>query len=149
MPAGFGFHPYFLRALASRDESVELEAHCRGAYPGDTPLPCGPPVPISVDDDYTHLRRLGFGTDRCFAGWDGRALLHWPASRLRLRIEADAPLRHLVLYTPPGERWFALEPVSHATDGFNLLAQGQEGTGIFVLAPGESASGGMRMALGA
>ena len=53
-------------------------------------------------------------------------------------MEASAQLRHVIVYSPEGEPFFAIEPVSHANDGFNLLAAGQPGTGVVVLAAGES-----------
>jgi len=41
----------------------------------------------------------------------------------------------------------ALEPVTHATDGFNLLSQGWENTGVRVLEPGEKLAGSLRLTL--
>ena len=48
-------------------------------------------------------------------------------------ITATEPFRHLVLYVPPGESFFAVEPVSNANDGFNLFARGIAGSGVRVL----------------
>ena len=136
MPAGGGFHPYFPHALAVPGEAVRLETHVDGVYPGETPLPTGPPRALPPELDHASLRPLVSGLDHCFSGWSGRALLDWPQSGVRVRIEAAAPLHHLVLYTPVDQPFFSLEPVSHAIDGFNLLAAGQPGTGIRVLEPG-------------
>ena len=41
----------------------------------------------------------------------------------------------------------ALEPVTHATDGFNLMSQGWDSTGVRVLEPGEGISGRLRLRL--
>jgi aldose 1-epimerase len=43
-----------------------------------------------------------------------------------------------VVYTPPGEAFFCVEPVSHITDAFNLAAAGRTDTGMLSLLPGES-----------
>ena len=58
--------------------------------------------------------------DNCFDGWDGRATIVWPARRLRLDLEASAPFRHLVIYVPPGQSFFCVEPVSHANGQVGL-----------------------------
>ena len=57
------------------------------------------------------------------------------------------PFRHLVLYVPAGEPFFAVEPVSNANDGFNLLARGVADSGVRVLAPGETLGGTVRIAV--
>lgn len=148
MPAGFGFHPYFQRTLTDADEEVELQAPVTGVYPGDTPLPTGPPVPLAPRQDFSALRPIGEpDLDHCFAGWNGRAALSWPGSGVVLKVECDPVFSHLVIYTPSGESFFAVEPVSNCNDGFNLAAEGQEGTGVQVLGPGEVLKGMCRMQL--
>jgi aldose 1-epimerase len=59
--------------------------------------------------------------DSCFAGWDGRARIRWPRSNVIAEIDCDAPFRHLIVFTPREKPFFAIEPVSHANNGFNLL----------------------------
>jgi aldose 1-epimerase len=54
-------------------------------------------------------------------------------------------LRHLVIYVPPGEDFFCVEPVSHVNDGFNLLERGVADTGVRVLAPGQTLAGAVRL----
>ena len=80
--------------------------------------------------------------DHNFQGWSGTARVERPGADLR--IEADPIFRHLVLYVPPGQDHFCLEPASHVADGFNLAARGVEGTGVRVLAPGERLAGAVR-----
>ena len=43
-----------------------------------------------------------------------------------------------MIYVPPGQDFFCVEPVSHVNDGFNMLERGVEGTGVRVLAPGQT-----------
>jgi aldose 1-epimerase len=137
MPAGCGFHPYFNRALRP-GENVELEFHARGVYPGQTPLPTEPPVAVPPAQDFKRLRPFTIALDHCFSGWDGRAAIHWPQTGVTLRIEATPRFSHVILYSPPGAPFFALEPVTNANDGFNLLAAGQADTGVVVLEPGDA-----------
>jgi aldose 1-epimerase len=62
--------------------------------------------------------------------------------------EAGEPLfDHLVVYVPPGQDFFCVEPVSHVNDGFNLLEHGVAGTGVLVLKPGKRLAGGVRMSV--
>lgn len=147
MPAGMGFHPDFERALGDRAENVELELKVGGVYPGETPLPTGPPVPVPAAMDFSMRRYLDVVLDHCFAGWDGHATLRWPLSEVSLRVEASPCFGHVIVYAPEAQPFFALEPVTNANDGFNLRAAGQAGTGVVVLAPGEALEGSVRLAL--
>ncbi len=144
MPAGFGFHPYFNRALAVPGEAVELEAKVRGVYPDL--IPSAAAGPLAPDQDFPVSRPLGDAVfDHCFAGWDGRATIRWPRSGVLARLECPPPLTHLILYTPPGRPFFALEPVTHANNGFNLFAAGYPGTGVQVLEPGQAMDARFRL----
>ena len=146
MPAGFGFHPYFRRTLTDSREDVRFEARVGGVYPGDTPLPTGPPVSLAPYQDFSTLRPLeDTGLDHCFSGWGGRATIFWPGSGVCVKYECDPVFTHLIVYTPQGEDFFAVEPVTNCNDAFNLAEAGQEGTGVRVLEPGESLSGRFRI----
>lgn len=144
MPAGVGFHPYFLRALRVPGEEPLVRMNAPEVY-GEL-LPRDAAAPVGPDLDFRLDRPLGGRPiDHCFAGWDGRAEIRWPASGVRAALEASEPFRHVVLYSPPAEPFFALEPVSHANDGFNLLASGIPGSGVRVLEPGETLDGIVRL----
>lgn len=146
MPAGLGFHPYYRRTLLDPAEQVEIAARVSGAYP--ELVPTEGPRPLEPGEDFSGGRPLGDASfDTCFAGWDGRATVTWPGSRIRARIEADPVLEHLILFAPPGKTFFALEPVSNANNGFNLAALGVPDAGVRVLAPEESLRGGFRIAI--
>ncbi len=137
MPAGCGFHPYLQRALAE-GETPQVALRARGIYPGSTPIPTGPMVPIPAALDFSQGRPLGEDLDNCFGGWDGHATVTWPRRGVALRVEASQRFGHVVLFAPPGRPYFALEPVSNANDGFNLLAAGAPDTGVVVLDPGDA-----------
>jgi aldose 1-epimerase len=140
MPAGIGQHPYFIRTdgvvLRTRLDHVWL--------PDERKIPARR-VSLPAAWDFAQGQRLApLDLDHCFGGWDGRAELHWPEKDLTVVIEATPPLRHLVIYVPPGQDFFCLEPVSHVNDGFNLLERGVEDTGVHVLAPGQTLAGTIR-----
>lgn len=148
MPAGCGHHPYFPRTLMAAGEQLELSAGVRGRYPMDKCLPVGP----STDDDRCAALRRGGpvgnpGLDDVFSGFDGRAVLTWPDSRVRLTMECSAGFEHLVVFTPrlnpadessPPLPWICVEPCTMVNDGFNLLEDGGLATGVRVLEPGET-----------
>jgi aldose 1-epimerase len=136
MPAGVGFHPYYRRTLLDPEEAVELEARVTGAYP--ELVPTTGPRPLEPREDFARMRPIAdTDLDSCFAGWDGHARIRWPRSNVIAEIDCDAPFGHLIVFTPHGKPFFAIEPVSHANNGFNLLADGVAGSGVATLERGE------------
>lgn len=154
MPAGFGLHPYFVRRMGA-SEDVELGFRAEGVYEtGPELIPDGPMKRAPGELDFSTPRVVGDQKlDHVFGGWDGRATLAWPQplagawERAELVIEADPVFSHLVVYTAVDGRALAVEPVTHATDGFNLLARGVPGTGVRALEPGEVMRGAVRLRL--
>ena len=136
MPAGLGWHPYFPRAAGTR-----LTAEVRAVWLTDRetmPTTLAPPaaggdLSRGIAVDTTRL-------DNCFVGWSRRAIVEWPERGARLVMTAEAPLDYLVVFTPPGRRFFCAEPVSHVTDAFNLAEAGHPDTGRHLLAPGATLS---------
>jgi aldose 1-epimerase len=110
VPAGLGLHPFFVR-----DPDSELCFHADDVWLADAevlPIKC---VTVPEAWDFKQGRRPDdVALDNCFAGWDGRATLSWPSRGLQLALSASSPFRHVVIYTPPGRPFFAVEPVSHA-----------------------------------
>lgn len=141
MPAGIGLHPYFIRT-----GGVTLRASLGHVWlPDERKIP-KQRAPLPATWDFARGPRLAsLDLDHCFGGWDGRAELHWPETDLTLAIEAAPPLGHLVIYVPPGQDFFCIEPVSHVNDGFNLLERGVEGTGVRILLPGETFGAAIRL----
>ena len=146
MPAGFGFHPYFKRSLTGKPEDEAwLQCQVQGVYPS---MPSGPMQPIPPDHDFHQLTPLGTRViDAVYGGWDGRATIRYPASKVQLRYECSEVLRHLCLFTPVGKPFFAVEPLSHGLNGPNLLAAGQEHTGVRILEAGEGMEGTFIMSI--
>ena len=138
MPAGCGFHPYFNRRISGSTSEVELQVTVSGVYPGETPLPTGPAVPISSEQNFHTQRTLNVALDHCFAGWNREAILEWPGSGIRAHFHADPGLEHIIVYSPAGKEFFAVEPVTNANDGFNLYDKGDKNCGVVVLGPHET-----------
>jgi aldose 1-epimerase len=132
MPVGIGLHPYFPRTAKTR-----LTAAVAKMWETDEEA-----MPTALVDPPSE-RSLGEGVsvdavamDTAFTDWSQRAVIEWPERTARLTLSAGAPLSFLVVYTPPGEGFFCVEPVSNCTDAFNLADQGRRDTGMMVLSPG-------------
>ncbi len=74
--------------------------------------------------------------DNCYAAWTGRAEITRPEHGIRLVTAADDIFRHLVVYTPDGKPYFAVEPASNMTDAINRMDTVPD-HGMRVLEPGE------------
>ena len=141
MPAGIGLHPYF-----PKTDDVELRARMSGVWPE-------PPDPqrlgaqaLPSEWDFSEGRRLGrLELDHCFGGWDGRATVTWPSRRLALDVIAEPSLGILCVWSPKGESFLCVEPVSHVNDGFFKMVRGAPGHGMRVLEPGETLSSAVRV----
>jgi aldose 1-epimerase len=126
-------------------EQVHLTAGVGARYETTNCLPTGP-----AHDDAVCAALRGGGPlgdpnlDDVFAGFDSRAVITWPESRVRLTMDCSEAFNHLVVFTPrlradgPPLPWFCVEPCTMPNDGFNLMHTGQTDTGVRVLAPGES-----------
>lgn len=143
-PAGCGHHPYFHRHLHSDADELRVRMGVAGRYRCAGCLPEGP----IEDDDACALLRSGEplgnpGLDDVFGGFDGTCTLDWPASGVRCTMTCSDEMDHIVVYTPRREdgspdEFVCVEPVTMVNDGFNLYEQGQVGTGVRVLRPGET-----------
>jgi aldose 1-epimerase len=148
MPAGFGLHPYFVRTLAGSID-VQLQFGAAGIFETDSSfIPSEGMKPIPQNYDFSRSRFVGdTPINHVFGGWDGTALLEYDlmdAATKTLKLEASEVFSHLCVFASP-DGALAVEPISHCTDGFNLLARGVEGTGVKVLEPGEILSGWVRL----
>ncbi len=150
MPAGFGTHPMFQRSLLDADDVLQLRLPFQQAYPLHHCLPTGAPQPVDARLDYRELRPVGHEfVDDCLTQRDAGAAVEFVYAKSQVAITnwMDDLYGHLVVYMPVGESFIAVEPVTNANDGFNLMAQGASGHGVIVLDPGQAvqASTGYRL----
>jgi aldose 1-epimerase len=139
MPAGLGIHPYF-----PRDAETLYHGLHRGEWT-NTP-DC---LPLSLEEqphaiDWWHGAPVGDRTvDTAYTGRAGPLTLGWPDRDLALTITPSDNLGCTVVYTPHGEDYVCVEPVSHITDAVNRDGD----TGLAWLAPGETMVASIRFAI--
>jgi|APFre7841882630_1041343.scaffolds.fasta_scaffold16907_2 aldose 1-epimerase len=122
-PVGLGWRCSFPRRTRSR-----LHVECSGRWELDPLMLPTQLVPQpGVDADLAHL-----DYDHCFEGWAGPARLRDERFALTLR----SSLSRLVICTPQGEDYFAVEPVSHVSNAINQPAP--SALGLVTLQPGQS-----------
>ena len=122
-PMGLGWRCCFPRRQRSR-----LHVECSGRWELDPfKLPTQLVPQPGVDADLAHL-----DYDHCFEGWAGPARIRDELFALALRSSLD----RLVICTPRGEDFFAVEPVSHVSNAINQPAP--SALGLVTLQPGQS-----------
>ncbi len=133
-PAGLGLHPYFPRTATSVPRAgTTLQFRADAVWRNGADHLPSERANVPPEWDHHAGRTVGeLALDNCFEGWDGTAVLTWPDHRMT--IEATDIFRHLVVYTPPRERFFCVEPVSHMNDAINR-------GGMRMLEPGETMRG--------
>ncbi len=141
MPAGFGLHPYFVSA-----NDLKLEFAAQGIYETDSSfIPTSGMKPIPNEFDFSSSRSVqGLAINHVFGGWNRTATLAY--QNLNLKLEASEIFSHLCVFAAP-DGTLAVEPISHCTDGFNLMAQGVENTGVQILEPGHGLAGWVRLSI--
>ncbi len=146
-PGGFGQHPYFVRT-----DDVMLELPVDRVYELEQFMPTRAAKPVPPELDFRRLRRLSDvpGLNDLYRGRRGEdpVRMVYPAQGIELSMTSDPIYEHLIAYTPSDGLSFAVEPVTNANDGFNLFEQGVEGSGVFVLEPGEERRGVIRLRVG-
>ncbi|HVR73318.1 MAG TPA: hypothetical protein VMT52_03265, partial [Planctomycetota bacterium] len=130
-PVGMGFHPFVRRRLTSRDKDLLVVVPAEEVYPAEGCIPVAPAVPVSGPTDLRDLALLGpRHLDHCFTGFtapDFRII--YPGTGVEVRYRVDPVFTHAVIYAPNDSDgrprdFVAVEPVTHANDGFHLLARG-------------------------
>ena len=131
LPFGLGLHPYFLRNASTR-----LQLHADGVWlSGDDPIPSAHTSHLPRGWDYSQPAPLDGGLiDNCFTGWNGRARIAYHDHGVAIDMQVSEPTTYCLLYRPPAQDFFCLEPVTHPIDAFHLPAN----PGLVDLAPGAS-----------
>jgi aldose 1-epimerase len=147
-PAGFGHHPYFVRPPDEAAPVVEIP--CSWQFNLTGLMADSAPVPVTEPLDFRAARPLDtHAHNHLLTGRhseEAPARITYPDRDLSVAIYADLVFHHFLLFTPD-EPAFALEPMTNASDGFNLFARGIPGSGVFVLLPGEEKGGIVRLRL--
>jgi aldose 1-epimerase len=136
MPYGFGIHPYFPKTAR-----CTLTAGVKEFWEIDHEVMPTRLVKLPAHADPTRGMMISaVDLDNCYTGFDGKATIAWPERLASLKITASTPLSFLVVYAPPSEAYFCVEPVSNSTDAFNLTAAGRKDTGMLTLQPEQAVS---------
>lgn len=119
LPAGMGFHPYFLL-----EQDTELQFEADGYWKeGPDYLPTRHQA-LSEDEGYAVSRRVPVAwQNTCYSGWDRRARITQPGLGYRLEVNASNDLGYLMVFSSPDLDRFAIEPQSHLS-GRTQLTQG-------------------------
>lgn len=135
VPMGFGLHPYFANRRQAR---VTMTAPRRWRW--DTQLmPVAEESNPDVDGFSKGQSVADLPVAAEYADWDGAAVIDWPDSRLRVKLQTRPPLRHVVMWMPLGKDFFCLEPISHASDALNRQTMAGFVEGFTVLEPNAAA----------
>ncbi len=140
MPAGLGYHPYFPGRADAR-----LRADVQAVWLTDQDLLPTRLGPADTFGDWAAGAPLASPMliDNCHTRWSGPAEITLADRGLMVRMSASASLHWLHVFSPPGETFFAVEPVSHRPDALNC--ESPTGEGVIVLPPGASHAVGMRI----
>lgn len=122
-PSGLGWHPYFPR----RDGS-HLTMKVENCWEPDAQLlPTHTVICDGIDAAVATL-----DLDHCFGGWRGAA--HIRDERFALHLSSSLP--YAVVFTPPRQPHFCVEPVSHVNNAIQHADPAAQG--LVALAPGQT-----------
>jgi aldose 1-epimerase len=148
-PAGFGHHPYFVKPEGHNAPLVEIP--CSHYFELTNYMATKAAVPVTHELDFRRQRGLGRSeindvlTGRTA---DAPASIRYPQWGITLEMHSDPLFEFILLYAPAGKPYFAVEPMTNVSDGFNLFADGIPGSGVFVLQPGAEQRGTVRLVVG-
>ncbi len=132
-PVGLGWHPYFPRRMRSR-----LHVELSDRWDSDA---CGLPTRrVAQPGIDTEVASLDL--DNCFEGWRGPARLL--DETLSLRLSSSLP--YLVVYTPPGQAYYCVEPVGHVNNAIQMTEPAAHG--LCTLAPQATLQAWMKLEIG-
>lgn len=131
MPCGLGQHPYF---PCGPETLIDTDVQC--AWTIDEQVLPVDKVPAEGRFALQNRAICAQDLDNGFGGWSGKATISDPAWPVDLRLSSPHA-RYFHIYSPPGGRFFAAEPVSHANAALNAPDHQWEDHGIRILEPGE------------
>ena len=135
-PAGLGLHPYVARSAGTR---LRFEADTIWSNDDDS-LPAER-TGLEGDNEFDRAREVSANSiDNCYAGWGGETEVTFPGQSFSLGLEATPPFDHLQVYTPEGQDFMGLEPVSNMPDAINRTESVSD-NGLRMLKTGEILTG--------
>jgi aldose 1-epimerase len=137
IPAGLGFHPYFVRTpgMALEFQATRFWLEGPGYLPTDA-------ISLPAELDFTAPKLLPPSwRNNCYSGWNGCVALHDPARGLQVTMQANGTLKDLMLYTPPKADYFCLEPQSHTTGAVTKARAAAPAEPLRILQPAEWLTG--------
>ena len=140
MPAGLGYHPYF-----PQRSTAKLQAKVGSVWLVDDQLLPKLRGPSDQFGDFTAGAPLDAPglIDNCFEGWSGTAEIRLAHAGPVVRLSAGPELCWLHIYSPPGQDFFCIEPVSHRPNALN--AERPMADGVTPLPPGLAIRASMRI----
>ena len=117
LPYGLGLHPYF-----TRTPQTTLQMQTDGVWlSGHDPIPTDLVTEFPQTWDYNEPSHLeGPLIDNCFTGWNGKATIRYPDRGLALHMHMLDCNGYTLLYRPPAQDYFCLEPITHPIDAFHM-----------------------------
>jgi len=143
MPAGLGLHPYF--SLTNRT-FIQCSVDKMWAIDDE----CMPTTLVSAPENIKNSKGLsiaGSDLDNVFTGFTGKATISWPEWQVKANVTTSSNCKFMVVYSPEGEDYFCLEPVTHCTDAINMANKGLNNTGIHYLNPQETMTVSMQISV--
>lgn len=147
-PAGFGHHPYFVRTEGHNAPLLEIP--CSHYFELTRYMATSAPIPVKPELEFRRTHGLGSAEiNDVLTGRDGSqpARIRYPQWKITLDMFSDSLFEHILLFAPVARPFFAVEPMTNVSDGFNLYAQAIPGSGVFVLQPAEEKMGQVRLTL--
>lgn len=147
MPGGLGIHPYFVRDLAGTKQDVFVKIPMKGVYPGEDQIHSGTWEDQPECHEFAKGKILtGAHLDKCYRISEEPSIIKWTKTGLELSMESSSLFGHMVIYCPPNDTSsFAVEPVSHCNNAFNMHEAGIVDTGTVIVKPGEEIAGTIKM----
>jgi aldose 1-epimerase len=139
IPMGLGWHPYFV--FGEDINALELKIpSCKIIELDDRLIPTGNEEDYTTFSEFRKLDETSY--DNVFRivenGKIAETLVRNPITGITLKVWQELGRNkypYLVLFTPPGRKMLAIEPMSCNIDAFN------NGDGLMEIQPGESAGG--------
>jgi len=133
MPAGLGLHPYF-----SSTKKTSLKCSVKRMWAVDNEsMPTILGVAPKALANSEGLLIPNSNLDNVFTGFSGNAIITWPEWKAKADITSSPNCKFIVVYSPQGQSYFCLEPVTHITDAINMSNEGVDNTGVVTLNPQE------------